>query len=285
MKVLITGAGGQLGGALQRTAPENAEINAIDVEDVDLTDDGMLRARLAVEAPDVLINAAAYTAVDRAEDEEDLARAINADAVAVMADAMRESGGRLVHVSTDFVFDGASTQPYRPGDERAPLSAYGRTKAQGEDHLRPEDLLVRTAWVYEAGGQNFVATMLRLMLERDELAVVVDQIGSPTRAEGLARTIWGLVAKEATGTWHHADAGVCSWYDFAVAIAEEAQEIGLIARMPTIRPIPSSAYPTPARRPAFSLLDCSSTREFLGEAPVHWRVNLRAMLQDEAARG
>ncbi|MEM7701090.1 MAG: dTDP-4-dehydrorhamnose reductase [Pseudomonadota bacterium] len=283
MRVLITGANGQLGGALQRTAPKSAEINAIDVEDVDLTDDAMLRARLAVEAPDILINAAAYTAVDKAEDDEETAQAINANAVGMMAQAMTNQGGKLVHVSTDFVFDGQSSRAYRPDDERAPISAYGRTKAAGEDHLRDNDILVRTAWVYEAGGANFVRTMIRLMKERDELAVVADQIGSPTWATGLARTIWGLVEKEASGTYHHSDAGVASWYDFAVAIAEEAHALGLLQRVPTIKPITTADYPTPAARPAFSLLDCSKTRETLGEPAVHWRENLRLMLKQEAS--
>ncbi|MEO0908725.1 MAG: NAD(P)-dependent oxidoreductase, partial [Pseudomonadota bacterium] len=169
MKVLITGANGQLGGALQRTAPSHVDLNAIDVDDVDFTEDAMLNARLVVEAPDVLINAAAYTAVDKAEEDEATAHAINADAVAIMAQAMADQGGKLVHVSTDFVFDGSATSPYAPDHTRAPLSAYGRTKAAGEDHLRDTDLLVRTAWVYEAGGANFVRTMIRLMRERDEL--------------------------------------------------------------------------------------------------------------------
>lgn len=281
MKVLITGAGGQLGGALQRTAPAHAQITAIDVADVDLTDAAMLRAKLAEVAPDLILNAAAYTAVDKAESDEDLARAINADAVAVMAG----TNAKLVHVSTDFVFDGQSSRAYQPGDTRAPISAYGRTKAAGEDALRGTDILIRTAWVYEAGGANFVRTMIRLMNEREELGVVADQIGAPTWATGLARTIWGLVEKGASGTFHHSDAGVASWYDFAVAIAEEAHAIGLIARIPAIKPIATSDYPTPARRPAFSLLDCSATRATLGDAAVHWRHNLRLMLEEEAQLG
>lgn len=285
MKVLITGAGGQLGSALQRTAPQWADINAIDVDDVDFTDDAMLRARLVVEAPDVLINAAAYTAVDRAEEEQELAQAINCDAVAVMVEAMAEQGGKLVHVSTDFVFDGTLTRPYLPDDECAPISAYGRTKAAGERHLRDSDLLVRTAWVYSAGGANFVRTMIRLMNERDELGVVSDQIGSPTWATGLARTLWGLIEKGACGTYHHTDEGSISWYDFAVAIAEEAHELGLISTIPTINPITTSQYPTPASRPAYSVLDCTATRAFLGEAPVHWRTNLRTMLKEDKALG
>lgn len=285
MKVLITGANGQLGGALQRLAPDWAEINAVDADDCDFTEVSMLRARLTVEAPDVILNAAAYTAVDKAESDEELARAINAEAVGAMVEAMAETGGKLVHVSTDFVFDGTSPRAYLPDDARNPLSAYGRTKAEGEDRLRPEDLLVRTAWVYEAGGANFVRTMIRLMNEREQLGVVADQIGSPTWASGLARTIWGLVEREATGIFHHSDAGVASWYDFAVAIAEEAHARGLVDRIPAIRPITTADYPTPARRPAFSLLDCRTTRAALGDEPVHWRTNLRLMLEEEAKLG
>ena len=285
MRILITGANGQLGGALQRTAPAWAEINAIDVEDCDLTDIPMLGARLTVEAPELIINAAAYTAVDRAEGDEDLARAINADAVAAMVAAMAATGGKVVHISTDFVFDGEASAAYAPSAARNPLSAYGRTKAEGEDHLRPQDLLLRTAWVYEAGGANFVRTMIRLMNERDELAVVADQIGAPTWATGLARTIWALVEKGATGTFHHCDAGVASWHEFACAIAEEAHALGLVPRIPVIRAITAAEYPTPARRPAFSLLDCSATRALLGDREVPWRDNLRLMLKEEATLG
>lgn len=285
MRVLITGANGQLGGALQRLAPAWADINAIDVDDCDLTDAPMLRARLVVEAPEVIINAAAYTAVDRAESEEELARAINAGAVATMVEAMAETGGKVVHVSTDFVFDGGASTAYAPSSPRNPLSAYGRTKAEGEDKLRSQDLLVRTAWVYEAGGANFVRTMIRLMKERDELRVVADQTGAPTWATGLARTIWALVEKGASGTFHHCDDGVATWHEFAVAIAEEAHALGLIPRIPVIHAITTAEYPTPARRPAFSLLDCSATRALLGDRAVPWRENLRLMLEEEAKLG
>lgn len=285
MRVLITGARGQLGGALQRTAPGHADITAIDIDDVDLTDEAMLRARLAVEAPDVIFNAAAYTAVDKAESDEDTARSINTGAVGVMADAIAQTGGKLVHVSTDFVFDGSSSRAYRPDDKRAPISAYGRTKAAGEDHLREDDILIRTAWVYEAGGANFVRTMIRLMHERAELGIVADQIGAPTWATALARNIWALAEKGASGTFHYSDAGVASWYDFAVAIAEEAHALGLISTIPAIRPIATEDYPTPARRPAFSLLDSSATHAALGSQPVHWRTHLRLMLKEEQALG
>lgn len=285
MRVLITGANGQLGGALQRTAPAWADINAIDVEDVDLTDHAMLTARLVVEAPDVIINAAAYTAVDKAESDEETVRAINAGAVATMVEAMAGTGGKVVHVSTDYVFDGTASTPYAPDAPRNPQSAYGRTKAEGEDHLRADDLLVRTAWVYEAGGANFVRTMIRLMKERDELRVVADQTGAPTWATGLARTIWALIEKGATGTFHHSDDGEVTWHEFALAIAEEAHALGMIARIPVIHAITTADYPTPTQRPAFSLLDCSATRALLGDAVVPWRDNLRLMLKEEAKLG
>lgn len=285
MKVLITGAAGQLGRALQSTAPADLTITAIDVCDLDLGDSAAVTARLASERPDLVINAAAYTAVDKAENEEAMARAINAEAVGTIASVLAVTGGKLVHVSTDFVFDGTSWQAYQPADLRNPLSAYGRTKAEGEDAAGADALIVRTAWVYTAGGANFVRTMLRLMRERDALSVVADQIGAPTWAPGLAATIWGLVAKQATGIYHHSDAGLASWYDFAIAIQEEALAAGLLERAIPVTPIATAAYPTPARRPPFSLLDCSATRDLLGDGHTHWRVNLRRMLEEEKALG
>ncbi|MEL7190717.1 MAG: dTDP-4-dehydrorhamnose reductase [Pseudomonadota bacterium] len=282
MRVLITGGTGQLGTALQRTAPDGFDCNAISSDDVDIADLAMLRARLAVEAPDIIINAAAYTAVDKAESEEDEARDVNAHAVRIMAETMAETGGKLVHISTDFVFDGTVSEPYPTDADRNPISAYGRTKAEGEDHCRAEDLLIRTSWVYEAGGANFVRTMLRLMRERDELSVVADQVGSPTWATGLAHVIWALIKKDASGTFHHSDDGQATWHEFALAIAEEAHAIGLIDAIPAINAITTAEYPTPAKRPAYSLLDCSKTRSFLGDTPIPWRDNLQRMLAEEA---
>ena len=282
MKVLITGASGQLGRGLIATAPATADLHPVDIDECDLTDAEAITALVRKFAPDLVINAAAYTAVDKAEEDEEMARAINAGAVATLVAA---HPGKLVHVSTDFVFDGTSSRAYRPDDARNPLSAYGRTKAEGEDHLRDTDILVRTAWVYTAGGANFVRTMLRLMAEKPALNVVADQIGAPTWAPDLAQTIWGLVGKGAQGTFHHSDAGTASWYDFAVAIQEEALALGFLDKAIPVTPIPTSAYPTPAKRPAFSLLDCSKTRELLGDGHTHWRVNLRTMLKEEAALG
>lgn len=285
MKLLVTGAGGQLGQALVASGPADYAIVALTRTECDLGDPASITAAIAAHRPDVLINAAAYTAVDRAESEVDLAMRVNGEAVMVMRRALDEYGGRLVQISTDFVFDGSGNRAYAPDARRNPLLTYGLSKAAGEDAAGPDALIVRTSWVYAPGGGNFVRTMLRLMRERDELNVVHDQIGAPTLASGLAATIWGLIGKEATGIFHHRDAGVASWYDFAVAIQEEALALGMLSRAISIRPIPSTAYPVPARRPAFSLLDDSATRALLADAPPHWRVNLRQMLKEEQTLG
>ena len=285
MKVMVTGAAGQLGAALVAAVPAGLDLVAVTRTECDLADPASISAAIAAHRPDVLINAAAYTAVDRAEGEVELAMRVNGEAVMVMRGAMAEYGGRLVQVSTDFVFDGSSNTAYRPNARRNPLSTYGLSKAAGEDAAGDEALIVRTSWVYAPGGGNFVRTMLRLMRERDDVNVVADQIGAPTLASGLAATIWSLVTAKATGIYHHRDAGVASWYDFAVAIQEEALALGLLTRAIPIRPIPSSAYPVPARRPAFSLLDDSATRALLGDAPPHWRANLRKMLKEEQTLG
>lgn len=284
MKALVTGVNGQLGKALLATRPEGWTCIALDRAALDLSDSEAIARLVDAEQPDLVLNAAAYTAVDKAESEPDLAHAINAGAPAAFARALGPSG-RLVQVSTDFVFDGTSGRGYRPEDARNPQSVYGASKAAGEDAAGEDAIIVRTSWVYAAAGANFVRTMMRLMRERDELRVVADQIGSPTWATGLARTLWGLAEGQATGIWHHRDAGVASWYDFAVAIAEEAHSLGLLMRIPAIVPIATSDYPTPAKRPPFSVLDVGATRDFLGDGAVHWRTNLKTMLEEEKARG
>jgi dTDP-4-dehydrorhamnose reductase len=284
MKALITGVNGQLGKELLAHAPTGWTCVALDRAALDLSDAAAISRLVDAEQPDLVLNAAAYTAVDRAESEPILAHAINAGAPAAFSKALA-GAGRLVQVSTDFVFDGQRGHNYQPDDIRNPQSVYGASKAAGEDAAGDEAIIVRTSWVYAAGGANFVRTMLRLMRERDELRVVADQIGSPTWAKGLATTIWGLAEKDATGIWHHRDAGIASWYDFAVAIAEEAHAVGLLDRIPAIHPIATSEYPTPARRPAFSVLDVTATREILGDVSTHWRSNLRTMLKEEKALG
>jgi dTDP-4-dehydrorhamnose reductase len=285
MKVLITGANGQLGQALQATAPVNVSIIAAGSAELDIGDAAAVEALLLAERPDAIFNAAAYTAVDKAESDEALAVRTNAEGVANLARAAGAIGARLVHVSTDFVFDGQSGIPYTPDAPTAPLGVYGRTKLQGELAAGPDALIVRTAWVYGSRGGNFVRTMLRLMAERDEVRVVADQIGTPTFAGSLADALWRLHAAGAKGLFHYTDSGAASWYDFAVAIQEEALAIGLLTRAVPVLPIATSAYPTHAARPHYSVLDKSATFALLGGAAPHWRVNLRKMLKDILENG
>ena len=280
MKVLIAGSAGQLGRALQATAPAGATLIAPPEADFDILNESMVARLVRETGPGLLINAAAYTAVDKAEGDHDVAHAVNAVAAGTLARAAADAGAAFVHISTDFVFDGASSTPYRPDSPPAPLGVYGATKLAGEAlvgsaHSAP--LIIRTAWVYAAAGNNFVKTMLRLMRERDEVKVVADQIGTPTHAAGLARAIWALHAASATGIFHWTDAGAASWYDFAVAIQEESLALGLLERQVPIVPIRTEDYPTPAKRPAMSVLDKSSAWAITGPA-AHWRVELRAAL-------
>ena len=283
-KALIVGANGQLGRALQACAPAGVELVTHDVDTLDITDGRAIEACLAETQPDFLLNAAAYTAVDKAESDEAAAYAVNATAVGLLANGARRIGARFVHVSTDFVFDGRSGSPYRPDTPTNPLGAYGRTKLAGEQEAG-DALIVRTAWVYAPQGGNFVRTMLRLMDERPEVRVVADQIGTPTYAPGLAATLWALAGKGVTGIHHHTDSGAASWYDFAVAIQEEALAIGLLDTEVPVIPIATADFPTPARRPHYSVLDKSSTIAALGGPAPHWRVNLRTMLSEIQTHG
>lgn len=285
MRVLIVGGKGQLGRGLAATAPQGAEIVSHDVDMLDITDRMAVEALVDAARPDLILNAAAYTAVDKAESEEDVAYAVNATAVGILADAARNAGARLVHVSTDFVFDGLAGVPYAPSATPNPLSAYGRTKLAGEAAAGEGALIVRTAWVYAPTGGNFVRTMLRLMGQHPQVRVVSDQIGTPTYAPGLAAALWTLAGKGMTGIHHYTDAGAASWYDFAVAIQEEAMAIGLLDRAVPIVPITTADYPTPATRPHYSVLDKASSFEALGGPTPHWRSNLRIMLRDIQAHG
>lgn len=285
MKVLLTGATGQLGHALIRSAPATVELVALDRAALDLARPEGLAALIEQHRPALLINAAAYTAVDRAEQEPELAQRINAQAVAALAAACSASAVRLMQISTDFVFDGRQSRPYRTEDPPAPLGVYGASKQAAEALLLASSqldwLIIRTAWVYASHGSNFVKTMLRLMAERDSLGVVADQIGTPTHAATLARAVWSAAGQPALrGIHHYTDAGVASWYDFAVAIMEEALALGLLQRPLQIRPITTADYPTPARRPAYSVLDKQASWAAFGFTPDHWRVELRTMLKE-----
>lgn len=285
MKVLVTGAKGQLGTGLQASAPVGANIVAHDVDTLDITDRAAIEAVFAAEKPKLVLNAAAYTAVDKAESNEALALTVNATAVGNLADAARAHGAKFVHVSTDFVFDGTSGIPYAPDAPTNPLSAYGRTKLAGERLAGPDALIVRTAWVYAPTGGNFVRTMLRLMGERPEVRVVADQIGTPTYAPGLAKALWTMATGGVTGIHHYTDAGAASWYDFAVAIQEEALSAGLLKSAVPVVPISTADYPVPAKRPSYSVLDKASTFLVLGGPTPHWRANLRELIAVIKAEG
>lgn len=283
-KVLITGAGGQVGRMLLDTRPSRFEAIACTHADLDIGSGTAVSDFVGRHRPDVIINAAAYTAVDKAESEAAIAQRINAEGPRYLAAAARECGGRLIHISTDFVFDGAASVPYGPDSATHPLSVYGRTKLDGEhavlEMLPEQSTVVRTAWVYAAAGANFVRTMLRIMRSNAAVRVVADQVGTPTAARSLAEVLWQIADNPQIGGIHHwTDAGVASWYDFAVAIAEEGTELGLVPPGVTVTPITSSEYPTPARRPSYSVLDKRSLAPY-GLHPIHWRKRLRAVLRE-----
>jgi dTDP-4-dehydrorhamnose reductase len=286
VKVLVTGATGQLGRELLRRAPAGVTLAAPGRTALDLTNAQAVRVAVEQFAPDVVINAAAYTAVDEAESHPELALSVNAAVPQNLALALLHSTrARLIQVSTDYVFSGDASQAYRPEDPTDPLGVYGHTKLAGEQAVQKvlgeRALVLRTSWVYAAQGRNFMLTMLRLMRERAKVRVVTDQIGCPTAAITVASVLWALAARsDLSGTWHWSDAGVASWYDFAIAIAEEAVPRGLLQAMPEIEPITTGEYPTAARRPRFSLLDGRATAAELALTPVHWRAGLRSVMDE-----
>ena len=283
MRIVVLGGGGQVARAVAAAAPRNHVVMLKTRSEVDITDESALGAMLEESRADWIVNGAAYTAVDLAESESDRAVAINATAVGAMSRAAARSGCRLLHLSTDFVFDGQSNRAYLPADRTNPLSRYGASKLEGERQALAygDAIVLRTAWVYAATGKNFALTMLKLMRERAEVRVVADQIGTPTWATSIAHAIWGMVERSIPGgIYHWTDLGIATWYDFAVAIQEEAFAGGILTRQVPIIPIATAAYPTPAQRPAFSVLDTSATRALLSVPARHWRSNLRMMLDE-----
>ena len=303
MRVLLTGSQGQLGRALRGSLPQmlhNSSVELIATSRsggdgfvaLDLADADACRAVVLELQPDWVLNAGAYTAVDRAETEPELAHTVNALAPRAFAEALAQSGGRLLQVSTDFVFNGRQGHPYEPAQPRDPLGIYGATKAAGEQAIAEllgleqsgKASVLRTSWVYGPVGNNFFLTMLRLHRQKavaaEPLSVVADQVGCPTATAGLAGACWRLMERQIAGVLHWSDAGAASWYDFAVAIGELAVAAGQLERAATVLPISTSNYPTPAQRPAYSLLDCTSSRELLGLKPTHWRQALQEVIAD-----
>lgn len=299
-RILLLGAGGQVGFELHRSLAPLGEVLPATREGTlpgagsawvaDLSRPESLIALLDAQQPDIIVNAAACTAVDKAESEPELAFAINAQAPETLAKWCANHGALLVHYSTDYVFDGAGTRPYREDDATAPLGVYGRSKLEGEHAIRAcrtEHLILRTAWVYAARGHNFLRTMLRLGRERDHLRVVADQRGSPVPARWLAAATAaaltrgsriGETARAASGTYHLAASGETSWHEFAVAILERAHAAGFIERIPQVQAIATTDYPTPARRPAYSRLDSEKFAHAFGVRLPDWRVGLEQTL-------
>ncbi len=287
MKTLVFGSNGQLGVALADTAPDTVDLTGKTLPDLDITDAAAVLEVCRQLSPELIVNAAAYTAVDKAEAEIEQAAAVNVEGPRNIAVAAAQVGARLIHISTDFVFDGAASTPYQADAATNPLSVYGRTKREGELAVlaaMPEAAVVlRTAWLYSKTGSNFVKTMLRLMAEREELSVVADQVGTPTWAESLATTVWAFAMTPGlSGVYHWTDGGEASWHAFAEAIQEEAVSLGMLEKAIPLQAITTADYPTAAARPLYSVLDSSTTCAALALQPAQWRVNLRRMLKGMA---
>lgn len=280
-KLVVIGKSGQLAWEIARLVPE---VVCLGREDVDITSSEDIAAKLDKVKPDAVINASAYTAVDKAESDEENAYLLNQTAVANLATYCKSHNVFFVHVSTDYVFNGEKGSPYTVDDAIEPQGMYGKTKAAGEAEvtsvLPAASAILRTSWVYSSHGNNFVKTMLRLMAEKPQLGVIDDQIGSPTWAKGLARACVEAASQRTVGIYHWSDEGVCSWYDFAIAIQQLGLEKGLLQQAVPVKPIPSSAYPTPAKRPHYSVLDKTLTRETFTSPLNHWREQLSAMMDE-----
>ncbi|MFD1771510.1 dTDP-4-dehydrorhamnose reductase [Sphingobacterium suaedae] len=283
MKILVTGASGQLGSELKRALHEvSQEISGIetfflDRKNLPLDQLILIQDILGMYQPDIIVHTAAYTAVDRAESDRQAADTVNHLATAEIAQYCHIHGTKLIAISTDYVFDGESDQPLKEDAPTAPISVYGETKLWGEQAVQkwaPDSIIIRTSWVYSSYGSNFVKTMLRLMNERTELSVVADQIGTPTYAHDLAQAIVQIIQSPQwqPGIYHYSNEGEISWYDFAVAIRDIA---GLSC---AVHPIPTTAYPTPAKRPRYSLLDKSKIKATFGVIVPNWRESLKHML-------
>jgi dTDP-4-dehydrorhamnose reductase len=291
-RVLLAGRNGQLGWELQRALSPLGGLVALDRAGMDLADPDSIHRAIADARPEVIVNAAAYTAVDKAESERELAMRINGIAPGILAEEAARVGALLVHYSTDYVFDGAKGAPYREDDRPAPLNVYGRTKLAGEEAVRAAGgphLIFRTSWIYAARGQNFLLTMLRLARERPQLRIVDDQIGAPTWARSIAELTARALgaggtgpgpAREKSGVYHLTAAGAISWFGFAQAIFERARAIRADFTVPALTPTTSAEYPTPARRPADSRLDTAKLAQAFGLTPPPWEVMLDSCMRE-----
>ncbi len=285
--ILLIGNNGQVGTELQNILSSDYQVIGLARPEIDLTQGHNLRQIIQAVQPEIIINGAAYTAVDKAESEAEIAHEVNAIAPQIIAEESQKLGSFLIHISTDYVFDGNSNYPYQETDITNPLSMYGQTKLAGEMAIQQacaDYIILRTAWVYGTDGKgNFVKTMLRVGKDRLEVRVVADQIGSPTWAHDIADTISKIIPQltsEISGIYHYTNSGVASWYDFAIAIFEEAQKLGFPVQINQVIPITTPEYPTPAKRPAYSVLACRKISQLLGTYPPHWRQRLILMLKE-----
>ncbi|MFV0447967.1 MAG: dTDP-4-dehydrorhamnose reductase [Vibrio sp.] len=283
MKILITGCNGQVGYCLTERLKNKADVLALDYDGLDITDQQAVFDTVTGFKPDYIINAAAHTAVDRAEQEVELSYAINRDGPKYLAEAAQQVNAVMLHISTDYVFDGEGERPYAETDKTDPQSVYGRTKLKGEQAVAQsceKHLILRTAWVFGEHGSNFVKTMLRLAQTRDELSIVGDQFGGPTYAGDIADALIAMVEfveqgnQPEWGIYHFAGMPYASWFDFAATIFKLAENKAVLAKQPTISAIPTSTYPTPAKRPASSRLDCSKINNQFGIKPSDWNAAL-----------
>lgn len=291
MRVLITGAHGQVGHELLRFAPDDCEAIALDSTELDITKADQVAVVIERLQPQLIINAAAYTAVDKAESEPERAWAVNCDGVAHLAMTAEGLGIPVFHISTDYVFAGDAHEPYREIDPTAPTGVYGASKLGGEVALAANcdrHIILRTSWVFTAHGNNFVKTMLRLGQEREELGIVADQHGGPTSAASIAQSLWGLARRYRDrgslqwGTYHFSGTPACSWHEFALEIFRQAYEQGLLSRIPRVRAIATADYPTPATRPAWSVLNCSKLYGTFGQSQSNWIHDLEKVLSELA---
>ena len=294
MKVLITGSEGQLGATLNFLKPKNIQIINTTRENFDLTNGPQISKFIFKHNPDWIINSGAYTAVDEAEKEPEKVFATNSDSVKIIAETLKKTRGKILQIGTDFVFDGKNNKPYTPYEKTNPLGIYGLSKLKGEEYIKQifndpnKAVILRTSWLMGNIGNNFALKMLKLHKEKKHLNIVADQIGSPTNVMSLAKTCWEIILF--TGNWgnyasskipimHWCDSGIASWYDVAVAVGEIGIELGLINNMAEVHPIKSIHYPTPAKRPTYSVLDNDLTQKFLSLKSIHWRKSMLNFLK------
>lgn len=287
-KILLFGSLGQVGSELSQILTPIGDVIRCDRTLVNLCKEEEIRQCIRENKPQIIVNAAAYTAVDKAESEPELAHQINSIAPQIMAEEMEKIKGKLIHISTDYVFDGKANIPYKETDLTNPLGVYGKTKLEGEENIKKINgsfIIIRTPWVYGSYGKgNFVKTMLRLGKEREKINVVMDQIGCPTYAEDIAKIIGKMVEENSTEKthqeiYHFSNRGVCSWYDFAVNIFSQARELGYDLAVKEVNPIATSEYPTPAQRPNYSVLNTSKISQDYNFQPPYWRDSLKKYFQ------